>query len=91
MDDVVIQDLKQFISVTVSQQAVSLREDLGEDIRQLDIKLSRNISSLDIKLSQKIDDLSDSVAEAISTLNDDVDSRLKDHDKRIGNLEHKIA
>jgi cell division protein ZapA (FtsZ GTPase activity inhibitor) len=87
MDDIVIQDLKQFISVTVSQQTTSLRGEIGEDIRKLDNK----ITNLDTKLSQKIDDLSDSVAQAISTSNDEVDSQLRDHNNRITKLEQKIA
>ncbi len=84
MNEDIIQDLKQFIAVTVSQRTTSLREDIVGDIRD-DIKI------LDEKLSKKIDDLSDSVAEAISSSNDDVDSQLKDHDRRISKLERKVV
>lgn len=49
MNDEAIQDLKQFIAVTVSQQTNDIRED---------------INKLDKKLSDKIDNLSESVAQA---------------------------
>jgi cell division septum initiation protein DivIVA len=74
MNEDVINDLKQFIDVTVSQQISEVRDD---------------IKQLDKKLSAKIDDLSESVAEALTTSNEDVDGQLKDHETRIITLEAK--
>lgn len=76
MDDITLQDLKQFIAATVTQQVSDVR---------LDIK------GLDDKLSSKIDNISNSVAEVMEVANDDIDSQLKDHEQRLTQLEHKIA
>lgn len=83
MNDDAIEDLKQFIGVTVSQQTF----DISSDIKRLD----NRISELDANLSKKIEDLSDSVAEAIQSSNDSVDAQLKDHDQRILKLEQKVT
>jgi len=88
MNEDVINDLKQFIAVTVSQQTLDLREDiegLHDDINKLDQK----IGSLDLKLSTKIDNLADFVSEAMSASNEEVDKQLKDHESRISHLETK--
>ena len=84
MNDDALQDLKQFITTTVSQQTTSLRQDIREDIQT-------EINKLDEKLSAKIDDLSASVAEAMEKSNEDTDSQLQNHENRITKLEHKIA
>lgn len=76
MSDDVIQDLKQFITATVSQQAVSIKDD---------------IKALDNKLIRKIDDLSDSVAEAIENTNEAADTQLTNHETRITHLEQKTT
>lgn len=80
MDEDIINDLKQFITTTVSQQTSSM----GEEIRA-------EITKLDIKLSSKIDELSDSVADALHSSNEITDDQLKDHEQRIAKLEHKVA
>jgi hypothetical protein len=80
MRDDTIQDLKQFISATVSQQASVLRADIRADIE-----------NLDKKLSGKIDDLSASVAEAIDATNESTSAQLSNHEERIVTLEHKAA
>ncbi|MDQ2973229.1 MAG: hypothetical protein M3Q79_01980 [bacterium] len=78
MNDDAIQDLKQFISATISQQTVNLAT-------------KDDIASLDKKLSSKIEDLSNSVAEALESTNEATDSQLKSHDTRITRLEQKAA
>jgi len=83
MNDDTIQDLKQFIAATVVQQTTDLQNDIS-GIRS-DIKI------LDSKLSSKIDDLSHSVASALDTTDEVADIQLKNHEKRIVRLEHKIA
>lgn len=75
MNEDVIEDFKQFITATVSQQIADVRTD---------------IERLDNKLSNKIDDLSDSVAEAIQASNDSTDTQFNDHDQRITKLEQKV-
>lgn len=76
MNDDAINGLKQFIVTTVSQQTSDIHDD---------------IEKLDTKLSNKIDDLSASVAEAIDSTNDAADLQLKDHERRISQLEEKAA
>ncbi len=83
MNEDTINDLKQFISATVSQQT----SDLRQDIQYLDKKIDSSIKQLDVKLSTKIDDLSDSVAEALTASNDAIDRTIKDHEHRISRLE----
>ena len=84
MNSDVIDDLKQFIASTVSQQ---LTLHLGE----LKVELKEDIKSLDKKLSNKIDDLSASVAEALDAQDDATESKFKNHEKRIKRLETKTA
>ena len=76
MNDDIIQDLKQFIATTVSQEVTEVRSD---------------IKALDNKLTTKIDDLSNSVADAIENTNVTADSQLKEHEQRIARLEHKTV
>ena len=58
MTDDVISDLKDFITATVSQQSVTLRDQISGDMRS-------EIDNLDDKLSTRIDDLSAAVTEAL--------------------------
>ena len=58
MNEDVINDLKEFITVNVSQQISEVRDEIGsvrEDIKKLETRL-------ETKLGGKIDDLSNSVA-----------------------------
>ncbi len=76
MDENVIDDLKQFISSTIHQEIVDVRED---------------ITKLDLKLTTKIEDLTISVAEAFDTTYESVDKRIEEHGLRITKLEQKAA
>jgi endonuclease III len=78
MNDDTIQDLKQFIATTISQQTSDLAT--KEDIEQLDNKLS-----------SKIDNLSSSVAKAIEQTNEVQESQINDQESRIAKLEQKAA
>jgi hypothetical protein len=76
MDDTTLQDLKQFIAATVSQQLAGLRSDVR-----------RYIKELDSKLSAKIDGLSQSIADALENSHEATDGQLEDHEQRITKLE----
>lgn len=76
MNDDVINDLKQFIAATVSQQLTQQTEYIRSDMKRLE---------------NKIDDISTSVGEALDTANEVVDEQIKDHEARIIKLEHKVA
>lgn len=78
MNDDVAQDLKQFISATITQQTAGLRG----HIKRLEAKLD--------SVDKKIDNISLSIAEALDYTNEIVDSQHKDHDMRITKLEQKV-
>jgi uncharacterized coiled-coil protein SlyX len=79
MNDDTIQDLKQFIATTITQQT-----------SEIVVRLDKVDMRLD-KVEQKLEDISLSVAEAIENSNEATDTQLKDHENRIVHLEHKIA
>lgn len=83
MDEDIIQDFKQFIAATVTQQTSDIRGDIS-DVRQ-------DIKKLDTKLSAKIDDLSQSVGQAMIDTDEATDAQLKNHERRITKLEQKVA
>lgn len=84
MDEDTINDLKQFISTTVSQQLSQQTEELRKEFRG---DLSNEIS----RLEQKIDDLSAAVGDALDNTHQATDDRLNNHEQRITRLEHKAA
>lgn len=75
MNDDTINDLKQFIAATVSQQVSDVRAD---------------IQRLDDKLTGKIDDMSASVAEALEATNESYAKQFDDHEQRISRLEQVL-
>ena len=86
MDNDTIADLKQFISATVSQNTMDIRQDISG--------IKGDISGIkgDIqRLDKKIDDLTDSVASAMHSTDEAVDEQLHSHEKRITKLEQKPA
>lgn len=80
MNQDMLEDLKQFVTVTISQQ-LSLQTD----------ELRKEMEKLEHNLSGQIQELSDSVAEAMSDSNEEVDKQLKNHEHRITTLETKSA
>lgn len=86
MNDEIIDDLKQFIAATISQQTARLED----RIDGIDQRLGGIDQRID-RIESKIDDLSVSVAEAIDGVNDTTDKQLKDHERRILKLEHGAA
>ncbi len=87
MNDDIVNDLKQFITATVSQQLANQTEEILEDVKKLEIKIDNGNS----KLNHKVDDISISIGEALDTANDVVDKQIKDHENRISILEQKLA
>lgn len=83
MNDDVVQDLKQFIASTISQQTAEFAT--KDDINRLATKDDIN------RLETKVDDLSGAVAEALDTSNEAVGEQIADHDSRITRLEHKVV
>jgi hypothetical protein len=83
MDSGVIEDLKQFIATTVSQQTVDMRDDI-DNIRT-------DVHNLDVKLTGKIDNLSTYLAEALDNSNEANGSQIRNHEKRINKLEKNVV
>lgn len=80
MNEEVINDLKQFISTTISQQFAVSADDIKTDI----LKEVRNLDA-------KIDTISSAIAEALYTNNEVVETQLKYHESRITKLESTTA
>ena len=80
MNEEVINDLKQFISTTISQQFAVSADDIKTDI----LKEVRNLDA-------KIDTISSAIAEALDTNNEVVEAQLKYHESRITKLESTTA
>ena len=78
MNDDTIQDLKQFIATTITQQTAGLAT-------------KEDMASLNNHLSAKIDELSNSVADALESNNEANEAQLNDHEQRIKKLEQNIA
>ena len=81
MNDDQFDDLKQFISATVSQATASMAT--KDDLNKLDIKIDR--------LELKVDELSAHVAEALDNQSSATDDQLRDHEVRIVKLESQAA
>ncbi len=83
MNDDTIQDLKQFIAATVSQQTADLAT--KDDLNGLATKddLSR--------IERKIDAVQAAVEQSAIGYTSTVDEQVQNHEKRITHLEHKAA
>lgn len=82
------QDLKQFITATVSQQMahVATKDDI-QDVRSDVEGLSRRLTAVESKLDQVQDAIADTLTQAAEA----TDATLQDHDKRLRRLEHRAA
>lgn len=76
MDEDTLQDLKQFITATVTQQISQQTNELSEKI---------------LSVENKIDALTAFVTEAIDTSNETNGKQLQEHEKRITKLEQTAA
>lgn len=79
MNDDVIDDLKHFITVTVSQQISGLEQKVDGLERRINARFDEN----DEKLNEILDVLGQNQIQA--------DERLDDHEQRIVKLERKAA
>ena len=80
MNEDTINDLKQFISATVSQQFAQQNIELEKRFEKIDERFE--------KIENKIDDLSASVADALDNSNNATQEQLNIHEQRITKLEH---
>lgn len=79
------QDLKQFITATVSQEVDGLRKELKTDIANLRTDIIR----LDTKLNTIQDAIADTLTQVTEAL--DVTEQVHDHEQRLRRLEHQSA
>lgn len=83
------QDLKQFITATVSQEANGLREEIKTDITDLRAELKADITRLDKKLDTIQDAIADTLTQVTEAL--DVTEQAHDHEQRLQRLERQAA
>lgn len=89
MNDDTINDLKQFISATVSQEVAGLKIDIN-GLKSDVGSIKHDIAEMKQELKQDIADLSNSVAEALDQSNEEVHTQLKNHNQRITTLEQTV-
>ncbi len=87
MNEDTINDLKQFISATVSQQFAQQNIELEKRFEKIDERFEK-IDERFEKIENKIDDLSASVADALDNSNNATQEQLNIHEQRITKLEH---
>lgn len=96
-NDEMIQDLKQFIAVTVSQAEQRINDNLGGRLGGVENRLSKvevRLSGVEGRLSSletKVDTIQDAIADAISQANESTDAAIQDHKQRLRRLEQKAA
>jgi uncharacterized coiled-coil protein SlyX len=89
-------DLKQFISATVSQSEARLSGRMDSLENRIDGVESRMTTKEDLmaveqRLSRKIDDVQAAIGDAIQEGNEATDKRVDDHEQRLRRLEHRTA
>ena len=83
MNDDQLNELKQFITDTVSTQVAGVRS----DVHGLETRLTNRIDGIEAK----IDDIQDAVGDAIILATDTLDGQLQDHEHRLTVLERQAA
>ena len=81
-------DLKQFITATVSQQTADIRGDIS-GIKGDISGIRADIKALDVKIDQVQDGVGDTLIKLTKAL--DVTKEVQDHEHRITRLEHNLA
>jgi hypothetical protein len=78
-----LNDLKQFIEATISQQMAGFatKDDLANFATKDDIKA----------LDEKLDTVQDAIAETVTQALEPIDTTLQDHEQRLGRLERRSA
>ena len=93
MDSDTLQDLKQFITATVSQQLAQQTEELNERFDEHDKKfetIDKRFEMMDKRLDDHEEKL-DEILNAVGASFQDSDRTLHEHDVRITRLERKLA
>jgi hypothetical protein len=94
------QDLKQFITATVSQQTAHLatKADIDGVVQRIDLIEVKMATKEDLKdtehrLSEKMDRVQDAIAETLTKAVEAVDTtkKVEDHERRLTRLEHRTA
>ena len=80
-----LQDLKQFITATVSQQMANVAT--KDDIADLRAELKADIAAL----NDKVDLVQDAIAEVVTHTDAVVKATLDDHEQRLRRLERHTA
>lgn len=85
-----LDDLKQFITATVSQSEARLEERLGGRIDSLEQKVDDGFVRLEAKMDDGFAGIGDAI-EAIHLRIDDNETSIDKHDKRLTKLEQQVV
>ena len=89
-----IQDLKQFITATVSQEVAGVRDDI-KDLKSDVGNLQSDVSGIkaDVaRLDEKTDAVQDAIAETVTQVADSAEASVREHEGRYhGRLKHRTA
>ncbi|HET8709152.1 MAG TPA: hypothetical protein VFL85_02625 [Candidatus Saccharimonadales bacterium] len=90
-NEMLLDDLKQFIDAKFSQQDASLDDRFEKFEARMDAKMDQKFREELDPVKQTLDELVDFVTEAIDTSNEAHGKQLKNHETRITKLEQKAA
>ena len=90
MNDESIQDLKQFITATVSQQLAQQTSDIREEMHRRFHEQDEKFLKIDARFDEQ-DEKLDEILNAVGGSIHEVEQKVADHDKRIVRLERKLA
>lgn len=90
MEEDQLNDLKQFITATVSQATAEMVT--KDDLRN---ELAKGLNSLHAEIrtemNQRFDEVQAAISDIITSNNDSVDTQLEDHEQRLTKLEQQTA
>ena len=84
MNEGTVADLKQFITRAIMQQT----SDMRQGMQAINVRLDHLEAGM-ATLNQKVDDGFAAIAEAFDTSGHEFETRLDDHEQRLGRLEAK--
>jgi hypothetical protein len=89
MDEDQLNDLKQFITATVSQATAGMAT--KGDLMATKDNLGNGLTILRTDMNQRFDEIQSSISDIIATNNDAIDEQLTDHEQRLAKLEHQTV
>jgi hypothetical protein len=86
------QDLKQFITATVSQQTSQLEQRLDTVEQRIGGVEAKMATKEDIdRLDKKLDQIQDAIADTLTQATETLDATVQDHERRLHTLERRTV